>query len=68
MATKNDTPIVDSDKDIMMDVRGIIDGCIDSGSTDYSSALKEIAQLVSGETDKLTRSQCDAGIITFSKG
>ena len=42
MATKNDKPVVDKDNDVLMEVRGIIDGCIESGSKDYEGALKEI--------------------------
>lgn len=42
MATNNDSPVVDKDKEVLLDVRGIIDGCIESGSTDYKSALQEI--------------------------
>ena len=59
MATKNDAPVVDKDKDkeILMEVRGIIDGCIESGSTDYKGALKQIAQLVSGEEDTTYRNE-----------
>ena len=33
----------DKDKDALMEVRGIIDGCIESGSTKYRTALLEIA-------------------------
>ena len=62
MATKNDTPI-DKDKEVLMDVRGIIDGVIDSGSKEYNSALKQIAQLVSGEKDNVKRSQMNCGIL-----
>ena len=35
----------DNDKDTLMDVRGIIDGLLDSGSTDYKSALEEISDI-----------------------
>ena len=51
MATKNDTPVVNKDKELLMEVRGIIDGCIESGSTDYKSALEEIYTKV--ETDRI---------------
>jgi hypothetical protein len=44
-ATNNDTP-VNKDKEVLMEVRGIIDGVLDSGSTDYKAALKEITCLV----------------------
>jgi len=63
MATKNDTPI-DKDKEILMEVRGIIDGCIDSGSTDYKAALEQIVQLVSSEKDSIKRSHMNGGVIT----
>ena len=46
MATKNDTP-VDKDKETLMEVRGIIDGCIESGSTDYKEAVLQILDTVS---------------------
>ena len=36
----------DNDKDTLMEVRGIIDGVLDSGSTDYKTALKEILDKV----------------------
>lgn len=42
MATKNDMPVIDSDKETLMEVRGIIDGCIESGSTEYKKALQDI--------------------------
>ena len=45
MATKNDAP-VDKDRDTLMEVRGIIDGVLESGSTDYKSALAEILNKV----------------------
>lgn len=45
MATKNDTPIVDNDKDALMEVRGIIDGVIESGSKDYTTALEQISDI-----------------------
>ena len=47
MADKNDTPI-DKDKEVLMEVRGIIDGVLDSGSTDYKTALVEILSKVNG--------------------
>lgn len=45
MATLNDDSkkTVDVDKEMLMEVRGIIDGCIESGSVDYKTALEEIA-------------------------
>ena len=46
MTDKNDTPI-DKDKDTLMEVRGIIDGCIESGSKEYAKALQEIVDRVS---------------------
>ena len=46
MATKSDAPIVDIDKDTLMEVRGIIDGVLDSGSTDYGTALDSISGIV----------------------
>ena len=46
MAEQNDTAQrkapVDIHKEKLMEVRGIIDGCLDSGSTDYKAALVEI--------------------------
>ena len=42
MLETNDTPVLASDKDVLMEVRGIIDGCIDSGCKEYAEALKEI--------------------------
>ena len=48
MATDNDTPVVDNDKDVLMEVRGIIDGCIESGSTEYAKALQDILIKVQG--------------------
>ena len=44
MADNNDTAevVVDTDKDILLDVRGIIDGVLESGCTDYKSALEQI--------------------------
>ena len=42
MATLNDDSkkTVDVDKEMLMEVRGIIDGCIESGSKDYEKALR----------------------------
>ena len=37
---------VDIHKEKLMEVRGIIDGCLDSGSTDYEKALTEILNKV----------------------
>ena len=70
MADNNDTAevIVDTDKETLMEVRGIIDGCLDSGSKDYNGALQQIHSLVAGEKDSLVRSQCKGGILTFTKG
>ena len=45
MATKNDTPI-DKDKETLMEVRGIIDGCIESGSKDYKAAIMQVLETV----------------------
>jgi len=44
MATKSDTVevVIDNNKDTLMEVRGIIDGVLDSGSTDYKTALEQI--------------------------
>ena len=36
----------DKDKDALMEVRGIIDGVIESGSKDYISALDNIADII----------------------
>ena len=36
----------DIDKDTLMEVRGIIDGIVESGSKDYGSALNDIAATV----------------------
>lgn len=46
MATKNDAPVIDKDKEVLMEVRGIIDGLLDSGSTDYKAACEEILNKV----------------------
>ena len=46
MATKNDTPIVDKGKEVLMEVRGIIDGCLDSGSKDYKAAIMQVLETV----------------------
>jgi len=46
MATKNDTPVVDEDKETLLEVRGIIDGVFDSGSTDYKTAVQAILDKV----------------------
>ncbi len=45
MAEKNDAPI-DTDKETLMEVRGIIDGCIESGSTDYKAAIMQVLETV----------------------
>ena len=68
MATKSDAP-VDTDKETLMEVRGIIDGCIDSGSKDYESALQGISNLVKdiATKDAVVRSQCKGGILTYTK-
>ena len=50
MATKSDTPI-DKDKEVLMEVSGIIDGCIDSGSKEYKKALLEILEKVNGYSE-----------------
>lgn len=50
MATKNEGQ-VSKDKDTLMEVRGIIDGLLDSGSTNYTAALDDISQVISGEKD-----------------
>ena len=59
MATKNDTPI-DKDKEVLMEVRGIIDGCIESGSTDYKTAVEQIS-------DISTAHLCDGSIAKRGK-
>ena len=46
MATKSDAPVVDKDKDVLMEVRGIIDGCLDSGGKEYKKALQDVAVIV----------------------
>ena len=46
MADNNKELIFDTDKDIFMEVRGIIEGVLDSGSTDYKTALNDIAATV----------------------
>ena len=46
MADNNDTPVIDKDKEVLMEVRGIIDGCIESGSKEYETALLEILDKV----------------------
>ena len=45
MAESNEE-VRDNDKDTLMEVRGIIDGVLDSGSDDYNSALELIATTV----------------------
>ena len=50
MADKNDTPI-DKDKEVLMEVRGIIDGLLDSGSKEYKKALEQIAAYTKGYND-----------------
>ena len=70
MATKNDTPVVDKDKEMLMEVRGIIDGVIESGSKDYKTALEQIAAYTKGYNDMVSsikRSQTNGGILTFTK-
>ncbi len=51
MATNNDSTEVvsDTDKEKLMEIRGIIDGVIDSGSTDYNGALQQIHDLMAGK-------------------
>ena len=44
MAESNEE-VRDNDKDTLMEVRGIIDGVIESGSTDYKSALEQISDI-----------------------
>ena len=69
MATKNDTP-VDKDKEVLMEVRGIIDGCLDSGSTDYKTALEQISDIstayLCGASDNIKRSQCNGGALPYT--
>ena len=43
MITKDDTLIVDTNKTALLEIRGIIDGVLESGSTDYKGAMQEIA-------------------------
>ena len=62
MATKNDTPI-DKDKDVLMEVRGIIDGCLDSGSKEYKNALSQIARVIDGDTGIVKRSHMNGGLL-----
>ena len=69
MATKSDTP-VDKEKDTLMEVRGIIDGIVESGSKDYKTALTDIAATVNEHLfpkDAVVRSQCKGGILTYTK-
>jgi hypothetical protein len=69
MATKNGAPVVDKDKETLMEVRGIIDGIVESGSKEYSSALKQIARLVSGEKDSIIKQvQAHDSMLTFIQG
>lgn len=66
MATKNDKPMIDKDKEVLMEVRGIIDGVLDSGSTDYVKALGQIEAYTKGYIDmsnKIKRSQWNAGVL-----
>ena len=46
MADKNDAPVVDKDKETLMEVRGIIDGVLDSGSKEYKASCEEILSKV----------------------
>ena len=51
---KSNEEVRDNDKDTLMEVRGIIDGVLDSGSTDYKSALNDISDiLINGASDKV---------------
>ena len=70
MATKSDAPVIDKDKDTLMEVRGIIDGIVESGSKDYKTALNDIAATVNEylfPKDAVVRSQCKGGILTYTK-
>ena len=62
MATKSDAPVVDKDKETLMEIRGIIDGCIESGSKEYKTALEQISDISTGHLcsvkDSIKRSQC----------
>ena len=50
---KSTEEVRDIDKDTLMEVRGIIDGVLDSGSKDYKIALIDIAARTKGYLDKL---------------
>ena len=45
MAESNEE-VRDNDKDTLMEVRGIIDGVLESGSDDYKAALNNIAVII----------------------
>jgi len=41
--TNKDAVMTDENKTALLEIRGIIDGVLESGSTDYKTALQEIA-------------------------